>query len=95
MKYNTVFEFEHPPEKHDMHTACTHMITSDIKTHREHCVCTIMTLLCALIWFYAYKCHICLPISAHGLWEWLMILTLFAQLTCTTLDSGTLLLCVF
>ncbi len=22
----------------------------------------------------------CLPISAHGLWEWLMILTLFAQL---------------
>ncbi len=27
------------------------------------------------------KCYICLLISAHGLWEWLMILSLFARLT--------------
>ncbi len=33
------------------------------------------------VWFYSYKCYICLPISGHGLWEWLMILTLFARLT--------------
>ncbi len=39
------------------------------------------TLLCGLVWFYAYQCNICLPISANGLWEWLMILTLFARLT--------------
>ncbi len=36
--------------------------------------------VCGLVWFYAYKCHICLPISAYRLWEWLIILTLFAQL---------------
>ncbi len=39
----------------------------------------LLILLCGLAWFYAYKCHICFPISAHGLWEWLMILALFAQ----------------
>ncbi len=41
----------------------------------------LLILLCGLVWFYAYKCYICLPISAHVLWESLMILTLFAQLT--------------
>ncbi len=41
----------------------------------------LLILLCVLVWFYAYKCYICLPISAHGLWERLMILTLFARLT--------------
>ncbi len=47
--------------------------------HNSH---SLLILLCGLVWFYAYKCHICLPISAaHGIWEWLMILTLFAQLT--------------
>ncbi len=40
----------------------------------------LLILLCGLVWFYSCKCHNCLPISAHGLWEWLMILTLFAQL---------------
>ncbi len=39
----------------------------------------LLIRLCGLVWFYAYKCHICLPISA--LWEWWIILTLFAQLT--------------
>ncbi len=38
-------------------------------------------LLYGLVWFDAWKCYICLPFSAHGLWEWLMILTLFAQIT--------------
>ncbi len=38
-------------------------------------------LLCCLTWFYACKFHICLPIAAHGLWEWFIILSLFAQLT--------------
>ncbi len=42
---------------------------------------SVYCLPCGLVWFYAYKCYICLPISAHGLWEWLMVLTLFAQLT--------------
>ncbi len=41
----------------------------------------LLILLCGLVWFYAYQCYICLQISAHGLWEWLMILTLFALLT--------------
>ncbi len=41
----------------------------------------LLILLSGLVWFYVYKCYICLPISAHGLWKWLMILTLFAQLT--------------
>ncbi len=41
----------------------------------------LVILLCGLAWFYACKCHTCLPISAHGLLEWFMILTLFAQLT--------------
>ncbi len=45
------------------------------------CSHVIRMLLCGRVWFYAYKCHNCLPISAHGLWEWLMILTLFPQLT--------------
>ncbi len=34
-----------------------------------------------LAWFYVCKFHICLPLSAHGLWESFMILTLFARLT--------------
>ncbi len=44
---------------------------------------TLLSVYCfmCLIWFYAYKCYICLPMFAHGLSEWLMILTLFAQLT--------------
>ncbi len=41
----------------------------------------LLILLCGLAWFYACKFHIGLPISAHGLWEWVMILILFAQLT--------------
>ncbi len=41
----------------------------------------LLILLSGLVWFYAYKCYICLPMSACGLWEWLMILTLFTQLT--------------
>ncbi len=41
----------------------------------------LLILLCFLPWFYGDKCYICLTISAHGLWEWLMILALFAQLT--------------
>ncbi len=39
------------------------------------------TMCYVWFWFYAYKCHICLPISVHGLCDWLMILTLFSQLT--------------
>ncbi len=27
----------------------------------------LLILLCGLVWFYAYKCYICLPISAHGM----------------------------
>ncbi len=44
---------------------------------------TLLSVYCfmCLILFYAYKCYICLPMSALGLWEWLMILILFAQLT--------------
>ncbi len=30
---------------------------------------------------YACKFHIWLPITAHGLWEWFIILTLFVRLT--------------
>ncbi len=41
----------------------------------------LLILLCCLAWFYACIFHICLPISALGLWEWFMILTLFARLT--------------
>ncbi len=41
----------------------------------------LFILLCGLVWFYAYKCYMCLLISAQRLWEWLMILTLFARLT--------------
>ncbi len=41
----------------------------------------LLILLYGLIWFYAYQCYICLPISANRLCEWLMILPLFGQLT--------------
>ncbi len=27
----------------------------------------LLILLCGLVWFYTYKCYICLPISGHGL----------------------------
>ncbi len=27
----------------------------------------LLILLCGLVWFYAYKCYICLPISGHEL----------------------------
>ncbi len=47
----------------------------------DSCISLLLILLCGLVWFYAYKCYICLAISAHGIWEWLMILTLVAQLT--------------
>ncbi len=55
----------------------------------------LIILLCGLFLFYDCKCHICLPIFVHGLWVWLMILTLFAQLIYVNvlhLDGGTLLL---
>ncbi len=38
--------------------------------------CCLFHNKCCPAWFYAYKFHICLPISAHGLWEWFIILTL-------------------
>ncbi len=63
-----------------------HTVISDIMADHflvcRHITCDHgLILLCGMVWFYAYKCYICLPISAHGLREWLMILTLLAQLT--------------
>ncbi len=48
---------------------------------------TLLSVYCLfyyVIWFdfmLINVMHICLPISAHGLWKWLMILTLVDQLT--------------
>ncbi len=41
----------------------------------------LLIVLYCLAWFYVYKFYIYLPISAHGLWEWCTILTLFAWFT--------------
>ncbi len=56
----------------------------------------LLILLCGLVWFYAYHYHICLQISAYGLWEWLMNLSfLFSMLFYFTDIKICIYLCTF
>ncbi len=48
------------------------MHQNDIQHHAppddpDSLISLLLILLCGLVWFYAYKCYICLPISGHGL----------------------------
>ncbi len=57
---------------------CTSSCSPD---YPDSFISLLLILLCGLVWFYGHNCYICLPISAHEIWEWLMILTLVAWLT--------------